>query len=255
MARYPTGQKVTYKGTGNHWRPLLTVMVLLTGVLFFTGCGTLDTLLQKDSSGNNFGGWIGNQGNKDIPAATNSGDVRTVALYFADASGKYLVREDRPVPRTVSVARETVTEWLKGPAVKSAGVQPVVSPTTVLLDIAVKDNVATVNFSKEFLQTGSKVAPEAVLYGLANTLTQFPTIKEVRIRVEGKPLTRLGNLDAGHLTAKTNLVKGKIDSSNSNSPVNGVSGTGNTGANSGNGGSTLQSPSSVNIFDLPDGST
>ena len=89
-----------------------------------------------------------------------------------------------------------MNQWIKGPAVKGATVQASVSTATMLLDINIKDNIATVDLSKEFLQSNAKVSPEVVLYSLVNTLTQFTTIKEVHIRVEGKAITKYGTIDA-----------------------------------------------------------
>lgn len=250
---------------------IILSMVVVFGLVFLTGCGTLETLINKDGSPTSIGGIIGgnaNNGVSEIPAAANSPETsiegKRVALYFADSSGKYLVKEDRVLPKTVSLARETVNQWLKGPAEKGTSELAEVSPTTKLLDINIKDNVATVDLSQEFLQPKDKVSPEVVLYGLVNTLTQFSTIKEVQIRIEGKPLTKYGTLDAAHLVNKPSLVK--VSSSagttlpatagNANTNANPNPNTNNTNNTNPTDSSTPKpSPSSINLFDYPTSST
>jgi spore germination protein GerM len=167
------------------------------------------------------------------------------------------VKEQRMLPKTASLARETVTQWLKGPAViKGATVLAAVPTTTTLLDIAIKENVATVDLSKEFLQPNSKVSPEVALYGLVNTLTQFPTIKQVQIRVGGKPLIKYATVDAAKLVNNASLVKGSasinpiVPSASAEKTDPGVSTPDNKSSE------TLpNSPSSINLFNYPPSST
>ncbi len=184
--------------------------VVLLSVFWTTGCGTLETLLQKDDGQESLGSWIGGEA-ANVPALVNSSEGKTVSLYFADSSGKYLIREERTLPKTLSLARETVTQWLKGPLAKNNSIQPLVSPTTALLDIAIKDGVATVDLSKEFLKPYQKITSELEVYGLVNTLTQFSTIREVRLRIEGKTLNKLGNIDTRQLINKPSLIKDSVE--------------------------------------------
>lgn len=233
--------------------------VVLFSLIFIAGCGTLETLVNKDGATTSFGDFIGGNKTATLPAATTattSAEAKTIVLYFADSTGKYLVKEQRTLPKTASLARETVTQWLKGPAVKGTTVQASVPTTTVLLDIAIKENVAIVDLSKEFLQPNSKVSPEVALYGLVNTLTQFSTIKQVQIRIEGKPQTKYGTIDATMLVNKASLVKG----TSTTNPIIPSSGTGNTGSggtepDKTSNGTLPNSPSSINLFNYPPSST
>lgn len=227
---------------------------LLLGVvfslIFFTGCGTLETLVNKDGTGTSFGDFIGG-GNPTLPnatTATTSANTIAISLYFADSTGKYLVKEQRMVPRTASLARETVTQWLKGPVVQETAGQASVPTTTALRDIAIKDNVVIVDLSEEFLQPSSKVSPEVALYGLVNTLTQFSTIKQVQLRIEGQPLTNYGTIDATNLVTKESLL-------NPIAPSSGTENTGLAAPTSTNNGALPNSPSSINLFNYPPSST
>ena len=255
-------------------RNSLLMGAVFLSLIFLAGCGTLETLVNKDGTATSFGDFIG--GDKttlpatstvttETPAAT-SGDSMTVTLFFADSTGKYLVKEQRILPKTASLARETVTQWLKGPAaIKGTTLLASVPTTTMLLDIAIKENVAIVDLSKEFLRPNPKVTSEVALYGLVDTLTQFSTIKQVQIRVEGKALTKYGAIDATKLINKTSLIKGAA----ATNPIVPSSGIGSTGSgvatpdktsngvlpSSSSSSSSPNSPSSINLFDYPSSST
>jgi germination protein M len=243
------------------WNSFLGGVVLFS-LIFISGCGTLETLVNKDGAKTSFGDFIGWNKTADLPAATTaatsattSAETKTIVLYFADSTGKYLVKEQRVLPKTVSLARETVTQWLKGPAETGTTVQALVPTTTVLLDIAIKENVVIVDLSKDFLQPNAKVSPEVALYGLVNTLTQFSTIKQVQIRIDGKPLTKYGTIDATMLINKASLVK--VTTNATTNPIVPSSNTGLGVTAPGNTSNVVlpNSPSSINLFNDPPSST
>jgi germination protein M len=228
--------------------------VVLLSLIFIAGCGTLETLVNKNEAAKSIGDFIGGNNDAVVPATTDaitSAATKTVELYFADATGKYLVKELRVLPNTVSLARETVTQWLKGPAETQTTLQALVPTTTVLRDIAIKDNVAIVDLSKEFLQPNSKVSQEVALYGLVNTLTQFATVKQVQIRIEGKQLDNYGTIDTKNLVNKASLIKGSAVTTTN--PIVPSSDTGSGIAESGKTSKEVlpKSPSSINIFNYP----
>lgn len=265
------------------------VGVVFLSLILMTGCGTLETLVKKDGASTPLTDWIGANGDKGaaIPATTTAGEGKAVALYFPDISGKYLLKEERMLPKTVSMARETVNQWLKGPTATET-MQSSVSTVTTLRDIAIRDNVVIVDLSKEFMQSNSKVLPEVALYGLVNTLTQFSTIKQVQIRIEGEPIGKYGAIDATNLVYKASLVKSTApeksvtpnngtgnsglgvvvpstnngtNNSNNNNSTNNNSTNNNSsaGSNANNGntsnGALPNSPSSINLFNYPPSST
>jgi len=249
------------------WNSILMAVVLFSLILM-GGCGTLETLVNKDGASTSFGDFIGGNNTATLPATTTaatSAEAKTVTLYFADSTGKYLAKEQRLLPLTASVARETVTQWLKGPLLKGTTLQASVPTTTVLRDIGIKDNVAIVDFSKEFLQPNSKISQEVALYGLVNTLTQFATVKQVQIRIEGKPLLKYGTIDATNLINKASLIKAAADAVNTGTtnpiaPSTPSKPSTNTGlgvkepSNTSNE-ALPNSPSSINLFNYPPSST
>lgn len=217
---------------------VFVVLISVMSIFFLAGCSTLETLIQQDGSATTLGEWTGKEGTS-VPTLGSPEDGRTIVLYFPDSTGRYLVKEERVIPKTLSLARETTTQWLRGPATEGTA-QAAVPIETVLLDIGIKEGVATVDLSDEFLEPSGQIAQEVVLYGLVNTLTQFSTVKEVDIRVEGKELNNLGSIDTTHLIYNENLVK----ESNTVSTVPGSSSTAETIV-------LPDSPSAINLFSFP----
>ena len=68
---------------------------------------------------------------------------------------------------------------------------------TRLLSFKFKDDLVTVDFSREFKDnfTGGSAEEGATIGAILKTLGQFPKIKRVEFFVEGKPLDTLGHLD------------------------------------------------------------
>lgn len=180
----------------------LSVGVLGLLLLGTAGCGTMERLLQdnKDPLGQ-----LLNK-NNNVPAASSnliSGESKNVIVYFGDSAGK-LVSQEVQIPKTLSPARETLSQLLQGPA-EGSGLQRVIPQGTELLDINIKDETAIVDLSQEFLKA---TKPEAAVYSITNTLTQFSTIKSVKFRVEGKAVSKLGSFNLGQtFTRNTDGVK------------------------------------------------
>ncbi|MCR4441070.1 MAG: GerMN domain-containing protein [Peptococcaceae bacterium] len=142
-------------------------------------------------------------------AAPVSGETRTVALYFTDKSGK-LVMEERVIPKVVGIARATIEELIKGPT--QAGLQPTLPASTKLLDINVKpDGLAIVDLSGDLIKDlpASADAEKLAVYSIVNTITQFPTVEKVELRIDGKRVsTLLGHVKIDQTLARnTSLIK------------------------------------------------
>ena len=225
---------------------LFGVIIILASLFVLTGCSTLETLIQEDGTVTTLGEWTGSEGT-GVPTLSNPSEGRTIVLYFPDSSGEYLVAEERVIPKTLSLARETTKQWLMGPATVG-NAQPAVSLETVLLDIGIKEGIATVDLSREFIQPWGQVSQEAALYGLVNTLTQFSTVNEVKIRVEGKELDNLGSIDTTHLVYNGSLVK----ESNSLGSLPEATSSSKTEETNLNGlPASSDSPSAIDLFSFP----
>jgi hypothetical protein len=182
-------------------------MICLAAVALLSGCGVLQTLMQDEEGAAD---WIGGEKEKAVSATIPgvSGGNVMISLYFADETGTYLIKEERALPKTLSIARETVNQWIQGPKQSDGSAQALVPSSTLLLDIGIKEGVATVDLSDEFTRNYGKIPQELTVYGLVNTIAQFPSVNEVKVRIEGKAVSRVGSVDASSLTYKAGLVKG-----------------------------------------------
>lgn len=187
---------------------LIICFLCMAAITMLVGCNILDSLV-KDGGGSAPLGQILNKNNevgKDaLPVTAEPQGNQTVKLYFADKNGEVLIEQNRTIPKTLSLARETVNQWLLGPA-GDADCYPVVSPETVLLDISIKNGTATVDLSKEYLQPFTNVTAETALYGLVNTVAQFSTVQMVKIRIEGQEIKTYRSLDLEQLRFRNDVI-------------------------------------------------
>lgn len=120
-------------------------------------------------------------------------DVETqiVSIYFLEVvdGQEQIVEVSREIDSTLSIARETINELLKGPSLQEEadGISTSIPEGTELLGINIENGIAFVDFSQE-LQEG--VAGSAWVTSIRdqieNTLLQFETIDQVIILVEGE---------------------------------------------------------------------
>jgi len=132
-----------------------------------------------------------------------SQETREVILYFSDADGQYLQAEKREIPKTESIARQTVEELIAGP--QDSDLLPTIPSGTILDDINIRDGLCTVDFSSELCDnySGGLQDEELTVYSIVNTLTQFPTINEVRIWVDGQEIESIaGHVDVSEAMAR-----------------------------------------------------
>lgn len=115
----------------------------------------------------------------------------SVNLYFADASGNKLIIEERDITKVEGIARKTMEELLKGPANVEA-VQ-VIPDGTRLLDINLKpDGLCIVDLSSEARGVLDEEQERLMVYGVANTLMQFPSVKKVSFMIAGEKVDSIG---------------------------------------------------------------
>ncbi len=114
-----------------------------------------------------------------------------INLYFADSSGNKLIVEERDITKVEGIARRTMEELLKGPANVEA-VQ-VIPDGTRLLDINIKpDGLCIVDLSSEARGVMNEEQEKMMVYGVTNTLGQFPSIKKVSFMIDGQKVDRIG---------------------------------------------------------------
>lgn len=114
--------------------------------------------------------------------------VINLAVYYVKFKENevYLVREIHQVPFTEDGPKAAVNELISANP-KTGGAVRVLPADTRLLGVNISDGLATVNFSKEVLNSNVGSSGEALgIQSIVNTLTEFPQIQEVSFQVEGK---------------------------------------------------------------------
>lgn len=152
-----------------------------------------------------------NQKHSEKPPVTNNGGVtvntgktkpetqREVTVYFPNKTGDKLLPAKRKIKGEAPV-EEIVSLILEGPdeAEQTAGMVGPFPRGVKLLEVAVRDRVANVDFSAELTKEfqGGSTGEIMLASSLVNTLTKYPEIEKVQILVEGKRIESLsGHLD------------------------------------------------------------
>jgi germination protein M len=126
--------------------------------------------------------------NMDAKATKNS--VMT-ELYLVDRNG-YVVSKTLPLPKSTSVAKQALQYLVNGGPVEDMlpnGFRAVL-PVNTEVNLNIKDGTAIADFSSEFKNYKAE-DEERILQSITWTLTQFNSIKNVEIQVNGKPLTEM----------------------------------------------------------------
>lgn len=172
-------------------RRLLSVVIVCFVVMtMFSGC----TVLQK----------LGLQGNDELrpvssivmseDEAKKISDKVPIHLYFANPEGTKLKLEVRYIPMSEAkksvntLAATIVKELIKGPSPES-GLKPTIPEGSKLRStVSVKSGIATVDFSKEFVDKhpGGKVAEQLTIFSIVNSLTELKEIQKVKFTINGK---------------------------------------------------------------------
>ncbi len=107
-------------------------------------------------------------------------------VYYANPEGTGLMASNLKIPYTGSEAEEKIVlqQLINGPI--EDDMRAVLSRKVEIRSVSTKDNICTVDFSKEFLDKPSKVSEEVVIYSVVNTLAELPGIYQVQFLVEGK---------------------------------------------------------------------
>jgi len=111
-------------------------------------------------------------------------------LYFLTDTG-YVVPYTLKIPMKGGIAKQALRFMVQGgpgEAMLPKGFSPVLPKGTEVKGLNIHDGVATVDFSKEFLNYKSE-QEEKMVNAITWTLTGFPNVREVNIWVDGKPLS------------------------------------------------------------------
>ena len=175
---------------------------IIAFALLLSGCGLLDSekvdgidppqeVTYTDEE-------VTQQTNRDIEKKETDGtgeeavvDTIPTELYLLDKNG-YVVSQTLDLPKTNSIAKQALEYLVKdGPVtnILPNGFQAVL-PAETKISVNVKDQVATVDFSKEFKEYRAEDELK-ILQSITWTLTQFDAIDKVKLQVNGHPLEEM----------------------------------------------------------------
>lgn len=165
----------------------------------------------------------------DLPAADdNKGvsdknsypgdDVKmlTITPYYQDKDG-CVIPVSRKIAKQEGVARAAVNCLIDSSTNREEleyyGLYPVLPMGTEILGLNLKEGMAVIDFNKRILEYGSEANERSIVTSLVYTLTEFKTIKDVKIMINGYAAGKLkygtdvsGILNRGNILANKNRV-------------------------------------------------
>lgn len=116
-------------------------------------------------------------------------------------AGPFIRPVTRTIEPTVEVARAAISALIAGPTAEEQAGTPAISgglpDGTMLLGLTIADGAARVDLSAEIEDVGGTFGETAVLAQLVFTLTQFPTVDEVVLLIEGEEVEFYGSHGMG----------------------------------------------------------
>jgi germination protein M len=134
------------------------------------------------------------------PAPSPVGTTTVRAYFFlgsfTDNAG--LAPVLREVPKTGGIGAAAMAALLKGPNARELSGRPAmytsVPAGTRFLGLRIENAIATVDLSREFEAGGGMQSVRGRLAQVVYTLTQFPTVHDVRFELDGEPATTFGGV-------------------------------------------------------------
>jgi len=177
---------------------ILPIILLLAGaaaVLFFLR-GDEDSWICVNEVWEKHGNPSASQPTDGCGLVGSSVVTTTVKVYFANTSTdpnfldcSVVSPVERGVTSTLAIGRAALQELLKGPTVeeRNRGFFTGINSGVDILSLEIIEGVATVDFSKKIEEAVGGSCRIATIYSqIENTLKQFPTVKSVIIKVEGR---------------------------------------------------------------------
>ncbi len=126
---------------------------------------------------------------------TVDANLRNTVLYFQNETG-YLVPVNRQIPWEEGIAKAALRNMIDSQAIRDdlgyIGLLPLIPAGTEIKGMSIsEDGLCKVDFSKELLNCQSKKEEENLVVGVVYTLTEFPTINEVKFMIEGDEISHL----------------------------------------------------------------
>lgn len=153
-----------------------------------------------DTAGNSYGYMSAESFVDNTSGVTTYKQTLSVNLYFADSKGNKLVKVpiDATFDGTISIEELIVQQLIKGPSnVKNVDntLKAAVTPTTVVNQITVREQICYIDLSKDYLTVVQGVSKPASLYSVVNSLVELPDINKVQFTIDGQTVKFFGDSD------------------------------------------------------------
>lgn len=157
------------------------VIVLLLVVIFLVvGCSPGGFFEEEETETDEF----------QEGAQSEEENLRETVFYYL-YQGAYLVPVERSIPWEEGIARATISRLASSQQVDSflngTGLNAPLPAGTEIIGLTIRDGLALIDFSENILEV-REGQERAVLDAVVYTLTEFDTVDQVEIQVEGKPL-------------------------------------------------------------------
>ncbi|ADL08518.1 GerMN domain-containing protein [Thermosediminibacter oceani] len=189
---------------------LILILILIFSI---TACG-----LQKKDSGDA-------SSQESEPVQETQANMRRTVFYFVNEHD-LLVPVTRDIPWVEGIAKSALESLVDTPEIRAElepkGLKPPLPSGTKVLGMTIRDGIAKVDFSREFLNLNGKTAEQNAIKAVVYTLTEFPSVQKVQLMVEGKPLKKCPNgtiLKDELQREKINLEPGAAAEGNNMVPV------------------------------------
>lgn len=130
---------------------------------------------------------------QSLPQQSPSGNI-SATLYARSPDGLLIPVGVTLPPNTQGVAKSALEAMVDGAApdlYAQTGFSAVLPKGTKVNGLNISNGVATVDFSKQFNTASNAAEEQQRLTAVVYTLTQFPTVQQVRLQIEGQALTAL----------------------------------------------------------------
>ncbi|MCH5212876.1 MAG: GerMN domain-containing protein [Oscillospiraceae bacterium] len=198
--------------TGDPAKDVLNTYAVVK-TLCSTGCVTavevtVNGNLIQDRDGNSFE--FISASDINLETEEYSSEMKDVVLYFADKSGKQLVREERNIKITDlrPVEEYIINELIKG--TNTGSLQSLLSKKTTLISVDIENNICYLNFKSDFIKnnSGSAEHERLVIYSIVNSLTEMSNIARVQFYMDGKRVDKFGSVDIKNFISRdTDIIK------------------------------------------------
>jgi germination protein M len=115
-------------------------------------------------------------------------------LYYRDEKG-LIVPVMRRIPWDEGIAQAAINQLIDRPVLREElaviGLQPVLPTGTEVVGMTIQDGLCTVDFNKNILSYQNEADEKAMIQSIVYTLTEFESIHQVQIMVEGSIVKKL----------------------------------------------------------------